>query len=102
MLQKRLMVHQIEYKDGSNAVSCYLPEDSGPDKNAAAEPSCHGNLPAALKKDMADLLFQLGKLFPNLYDWPSQRPFEPQSLPGYLPGWGYAPGKQDLCHTGGL
>ena len=37
MLQRRLMVHQIEYKDGSNAVSCYLPEDSGPDKNAAAE-----------------------------------------------------------------
>ena len=31
------MVHQIEYKDGSNAVSCYLPEDLGPDKNAAAE-----------------------------------------------------------------
>ncbi len=37
MLQRRLMVHQIEYKDGSNAVSCYLPEDLGPDKNAAAE-----------------------------------------------------------------
>lgn len=37
MLQRRLMVHQIKYKDGSNAVSCYLPEDLGPDKNAAAE-----------------------------------------------------------------
>lgn len=31
------MIHKIEYKDRKNVISCYLPEDSAPDKNAAAE-----------------------------------------------------------------
>ena len=31
------MIHKIEYKDRSNAISCYLPEDSVPDKKAMAE-----------------------------------------------------------------
>lgn len=31
------MIHKIEYKNRSNVISCYLPEDSTPDKNAMAE-----------------------------------------------------------------
>ncbi len=31
------MVHKIEYKDRNNSISCYLPEDLMPDKNAVAE-----------------------------------------------------------------
>ncbi len=31
------MIHKIEYKDRSNVISCYLPEGSVPDKNAAEE-----------------------------------------------------------------
>ncbi|MDE6621602.1 MAG: RtcB family protein [Lachnospiraceae bacterium] len=31
------MVHKIEWKDRRNVISCYLPEDAAPDKNAVAE-----------------------------------------------------------------
>ena len=31
------MIHKIEYKDRNNIISCYLPEDAVPDKNAVAE-----------------------------------------------------------------
>ena len=31
------MIHKIEWKDRNTAISCYLPEDSAPDKNAVAE-----------------------------------------------------------------
>ncbi len=31
------MFHKIEWKDRKNAISCYLPEDAAPDKNAMAE-----------------------------------------------------------------
>lgn len=31
------MVHKIEYKDRSNVISCYLPKDCAPDKNALEE-----------------------------------------------------------------
>ncbi len=31
------MIHKIEYKDRYNAISCYLPEGSAPDKKAAEE-----------------------------------------------------------------
>ncbi|MCM1214364.1 MAG: RtcB family protein [Lachnospiraceae bacterium] len=31
------MIHKIKYKDRENVISCYLPEDSAPDKNAVAE-----------------------------------------------------------------
>ncbi len=31
------MIHKIEYKDRNNIISCYLPKDAVPDKNAVAE-----------------------------------------------------------------
>lgn len=31
------MVHIIKWKDRKNEISCYLPEDAVPDKNAVAE-----------------------------------------------------------------
>lgn len=31
------MVHKIEWKDRTNRISCYWPEQSAPDKNAVAE-----------------------------------------------------------------
>lgn len=31
------MVHNIKYRDRNNIISCYLPEDCSPDKNAVAE-----------------------------------------------------------------
>lgn len=31
------MIHKIEYKDRTNVISCYLPEDFVPDKNAVTE-----------------------------------------------------------------
>ncbi len=31
------MVHHIKYKDRNNVISCYLPEDCAPEKNAVAE-----------------------------------------------------------------
>ena len=39
MLEYRgsFMVHKIEWKDRKNVISCYLPEDVAPDKNAVTE-----------------------------------------------------------------
>ena len=31
------MEHKIEWKDRRNVISCYLPEETAPDKNAVAE-----------------------------------------------------------------